>query len=60
MVENNLDGFMAALRNITEQTAGPCGFIGVVLNVNKTVAGDVDNAVLPAWRDALISVNLNT
>ena len=60
VVENNLDGFMAALRNITEQTAGPCGFIGVVLNVNKTVAGDVDNAVLPAWRDALISVNLNT
>ncbi len=59
VVENNLDGFMAALRNITEQTAGPCSFIGVVLNVNKTVAGDVDNAVLPAWRDALISANLN-
>lgn len=59
VVENNLDGFMAALRNISEQTAGPCSFAGVVLNVNTTVAGNVDNAVLPAWRDALISVNLN-
>ena len=60
VVENNLDGFMAALRNISEQTAGPCSPVGVVLNVNKTVAGDMDNAVLQAWRDTLISVSLIT
>lgn len=59
VIEDNLDGFSAAVRNISEQTAGPCSFAGVALNVNMTVAGDVDNAVLPAWRDSLISVILN-
>lgn len=59
VIEINLDGFSAAVRNISEQTAGPCSIAGVALNVNMTIAGDVDNAVLPAWRDSLISVILN-
>lgn len=60
VIEDNLDGFVAAVRNISEQTAGPCSFAGVALNVNKTIVGNVDNAVLPAWRDSLISSILNT
>ena len=59
VIEDNLDGFSATIRNISEQTAGPCTIAGVALNVNMTVAGNVDNAVLPAWRDSLISVILN-
>ena len=35
-------------------------FIGVGLNVSKAVAGDVDNAVLPAWRTASIATVLTT
>ena len=35
-------------------------FIGVGLNAAKSVAGDVDNAVLPAWRDTLIDTVITT
>lgn len=58
--DENLDGFIAAVRSVHEQTAGPVSFAGVAPNVNRTIAGNVDNAVLPAWRDSLISPILNT
>ena len=65
VVENDNDGLVAAIRNITEDTtpnANPA-FTGVGLNVNKSaVRGtqQVDNAVLPAWRDTLIDSVLTT
>lgn len=46
-----------AFRFINEQGAQ---FIGVGLNASKAVAGDVYNAVLPAWRNATIAVVLTT
>jgi hypothetical protein len=57
VVENNNTALVQAYREITE--AGGT-FIGVGLNVSKKVAGDVYNAVLPAWRDALIDTTLTT
>ncbi|KKY27826.1 putative fad fmn-containing isoamyl alcohol oxidase [Diplodia seriata] len=57
VVETSNDALVAAYRNITEDGAT---FINVALNVSKAVAGDVDNAVLPAWRDALVSAVLTT
>ncbi|EKG20464.1 Berberine/berberine-like protein [Macrophomina phaseolina MS6] len=57
VVETNNDALTAAYRNITEDGAT---FIGVALNVSKKVVGDVDNAVLPAWRDALIDTVITT
>ncbi|GME28821.1 FAD/FMN-containing isoamyl alcohol oxidase MreA [Neofusicoccum parvum] len=57
VVETNNDALTAAYRNITEDGAI---FIGVGLNVSKAVAGDVDNAVLPAWRDTLIDTVITT
>lgn len=53
IVNNNNDALTAAIRTITEQESSPL-FIGIGLNVNMSVAGNVDNAVLPAWRDTLI------
>ncbi|RMY17320.1 hypothetical protein D0867_06115 [Hortaea werneckii] len=44
--------FTDALRFINTQGAQ---FIGVGLNVSSKVAGDVDNAVLPAWRESTIA-----
>lgn len=35
-------------------------FTTVAVNVSKEVAGDVHNAVLPAWRDAIFHVVLST
>ena len=46
-----------AFRFINEQGAQ---FIGVALNASLAVAGDVDNAVLPAWRNATIATVLTT
>lgn len=46
-----------AFRSINENGGQ---FIGVGLNVPKAVAGDVDNAVLPAWRGASIATVLTT
>ena len=51
VVEHNNDALTATLREITASGAQVIGF-GV--NVSKAVAGDVYNAVLPAWRDTLI------
>lgn len=56
-VENNNDALTAAYRNITESGAQ---FIGVGANVSRAVAGDVHNAVLPAWRDTLIDTVITT
>ncbi|RAL17380.1 FAD-dependent oxidoreductase [Aspergillus homomorphus CBS 101889] len=57
VVTQNTTALTAAYRQIVEDGAT---FIGVGLNVNRSVAGDVDNAVLPAWREALIDTTLTT
>lgn len=57
VVQENADGLAAAYANITN---GGGGFSSVALNVNKTVAGDVYNAVHPAWRTALLDVIVTT
>ncbi|KAL4862388.1 hypothetical protein BDV12DRAFT_207283 [Aspergillus spectabilis] len=56
VLENN-EALTAGYRHITESGAT---FIGVGLNVSKAVAGDVHNAVLPAWRETLIDTTLTT
>lgn len=57
VVEKNSEELMAAFRYIVESGA----FVNTIaLNVSKKVAGDVYNAVLPAWRDALLSVVIST
>ena len=57
VVQNNNSELTAAYRYINEQGAQ---FIGVGINVSQKVAGNVDNAVLPAWRDALIDTVIAT
>ena len=62
VVENNSAAFTAAIRFINEQESAPL-FCGVGLNVNKSAArgnGDVDNAVLPAWRETLVDAVITT
>ena len=53
LIEKNSSALTAAFRSITEDGAGIFTF---GLNVSKSVAGDVYNAVLPAWRDTLLDV----
>ena len=55
VIDSNNKGFTAASRNIVNDGGL---FIGVSINVSTPVAGDVYNAVLPAWRTAGISVVL--
>ncbi|KAF9891408.1 hypothetical protein FE257_004264 [Aspergillus nanangensis] len=57
VVQDNNEALTATYRRITEDGAT---FIGVGVNVSKAVAGDVENAVLPAWRDTLIDTTLTT
>ncbi|KAL5363006.1 hypothetical protein BJX96DRAFT_186526 [Aspergillus floccosus] len=57
VVRDNNEALTAAYRGITEDGAT---FIGVGLNVSKALVRDVDNAVLPAWRDALIDTTITT
>ena len=60
VVENNNDGFTAAIRNVTQNNATGL-FVG--LNVNKSTARgneNVDNAVLPAWRETLVDSVITT
>lgn len=57
VVEKNNDGLTAVIREIDDEGAS---VITIALNVSKKVAGDVYNAVLPAWRDNLISVVVST
>jgi hypothetical protein len=55
VVKNNNAGLNNALRNITLQGSQ---ILGLGLNVSRVK--NVDNAVLPAWRDALIHATLTT
>lgn len=57
VIENNNDGLTAVFRKIDDDGAT---VTTIALNVSKKVAGDVYNAVLPAWRDTLISVAVST
>ncbi|KAJ5387738.1 CAZyme family AA7 [Penicillium cosmopolitanum] len=57
VVQKNNKALVNAYRYITENGGT---FIGVGLNVAKNVSGDVYNAVLPAWREALIDTTLTT
>lgn len=57
VLEENNDGLTAAFRKISNDGGG---VVAIALNVSKKVSGDVYNAVLPAWRDALVSVVLRT
>ena len=57
VVKENNDALTTAYREIVEDGAT---FIGVALNVSREVTGDVYNAVLPSWRDALIHTTLTT
>ncbi|KAL4879308.1 hypothetical protein BJY04DRAFT_193725 [Aspergillus karnatakaensis] len=57
VVTENNEALTAGYRHITESGAT---FIGVGLNVSKAVAGDVHNAILPAWRETLIDTTLTT
>ena len=53
VVQSNNDALTAAYRNITGEGAR---FVGFGMNVARPAGGvPVDNAVLPAWREALIS-----
>lgn len=58
VVENNNAGLTAALKKIT--ASGPYTVIGVGVNVSHAVAGNTPstNAVLPNWRDSLITFNI--
>ena len=57
-VFNNNDDLTATVRNITENGVL---FIGVGVNVSSpAITSGVSNAVLPAWRDALVHVTLTT
>lgn len=57
VVEKNNKELIAVFRKIVENGA----YVNTLaVNVSKKVAGDVYNAVLPAWRDALLSVVVNT
>lgn len=58
VVLDNPGGLAAAYANITN--GGAAGFTSVALNVNRSVAGDVYNAVNPAWRTTLLDVIITT
>ncbi len=57
VIENNNRGLTTAIRNIT---AAGAAFFAVGVNASKAVAGDVHNAVLPAWRNALMELVVTT
>ncbi|KAL9009835.1 MAG: hypothetical protein Q9173_005170 [Seirophora scorigena] len=58
VVLDNPAGLTAAYANITD--GGAAGFCSVALNVNRSVVGDVYNAVNPAWRTALLDIIVTT
>ena len=58
VVQNNNPALQTALRNITENGVL---LVGVATDVSAPVTtGNVSNAVLPAWRDALVHTYLTT
>ncbi len=63
VVADNNDGLVAAVRNIIEDKVAKSMFVGLALNANQSsVRGNanVNNAVLPAWREALIEALIVT
>ena len=63
VVENNSEGLTNAIREIVEDNYTSTLFCEVGLNVNKSSFRgnlNVNNAVLPAWRDALIDSVITT
>lgn len=58
VVLDNPQALAAAYANITN--GGASSFVSVALNVNRTVAGDVYNAVHPSWRTTLLDVMVST
>lgn len=58
VVQNNNPTLQTALRNITENGVL---LVGVATDVSAPVtSGNISNAVLPAWRDALVHTYLTT
>ncbi|KAF7943953.1 hypothetical protein EAE96_010367 [Botrytis aclada] len=58
VVQENNKAYVATIRNVTN--AG-IPYTGVALNVSSSsITSTADNALLPAWRDALIHVILTT
>ena len=58
VIEKNNTALQAVLRNVTENGVF---LVGVATNVSAPVtSGEVFNAVLPAWRDALVHTYLTT
>ena len=58
VVEHNNTALTKAIRYIVDH--GGAGFGAVALSVSEKVAGDVSNAVLPAWRTALLDSYITT
>ncbi|KAL3480368.1 hypothetical protein BJX99DRAFT_266848 [Aspergillus californicus] len=56
-IENNNTQLTAAVKAITGDGVT---FVGIGLNVSSSVAGNVRNSVLPAWRTAALNVILST
>ena len=58
VVRDNAKAVVDVLRNITNH--GGVMYWSIALNLNNTVAGKAvgENAVLPAWRDALLDIVL--
>jgi hypothetical protein len=57
VVLENGQGLVDVLGDITGGGEG-VSYATLGVNVNRSVAGEVDNAVLPAWREALLDVVL--
>ena len=63
VVESENDKFTDTLREIMEGPGNNASVFGIALNVNQSAERGnlgVDNALLPAWREALMSVAVQT
>ena len=56
VVADNNDGLVAAMRNITENSNFFLGCIGLNVSQPSGSPGIPSNAVLPGWRDAIMSI----
>ena len=54
VVETNSKGLWEVFRRIVDD--GELGYSTLGVNLNQTVTGYVDNAITPAWRNALYDV----
>lgn len=57
VVQNNAKGLVDVFRNITGDNDGVV-YSTLGVNLNRSTTGDVENAVLPAWRTALLDMVL--